>query len=97
MTSARLEEMFYAKMLQLYDEQRRVMRAPVRFLNMVQNHGVLEAARRLLASSSVGDGFVALWEVGRLDLSVEALVLQEPWRALFTEEELAVARQRLEE
>ena len=60
MTSARLEEMFHAKMLQLYDEQRRVMRAPVRFLNMVQNHGGLEAARRLLASSSVGDGFVAL-------------------------------------
>ena len=97
MTSVHLEDMFHAKMLQLYDEQRQVMRAPVRFLNMVQNNGGLEAARRLLASPSVGDGFVALWEVGRLDLSVEALVLQEPWRTLFTEEVLAVARERLEE
>jgi hypothetical protein len=97
MTSVHLEDMFHAKMLQLYDEQRQVMRAPVRFLNMVQNNGGLEAARRLLASPSAGDGFVALWEVGRLDLSVEALVLQEPWRTLFTEEVLAVARERLEE
>ena len=93
MTAAHLEDMLHAKMLHLYDEQRRVMRTPVRFLNMVQNRGGLEAARRLLASPSVGDGFVALWEAGRLDLSVEALVVQEPWCALFTEAELAVARQ----
>ena len=29
------------------------------------------------------------------DLTVEALALREPWRRLFTEEELGKARQRL--
>ncbi len=33
----------------------------------------------------------------RLDISMEATVLQDPWRELFTEEELAVARQKLAE
>jgi hypothetical protein len=33
----------------------------------------------------------------RLDLTVEAHVLQEPHRALFTEDELERARRRLEE
>ena len=28
---------------------------------------------------------------------MEALVLQEPWRALFTEDELGTARRRLED
>ena len=96
MTTAQLEDMFHLEMLRLYDEQRQVMRPPIRFLGMVRNLGGRETAKRLLANPSVGDGFVALWEVSRLDLSVEALVLQEPWCALFTEEERAVAQQRLE-
>ncbi len=36
-------------------------------------------------------------EYGRLDLTVEAVVLQKPWRDLFTAEELATARKRLQD
>ena len=32
---------------------------------------------------------------GRLDISMEALVLKQPWPTLFTKEDLDVARKRL--
>lgn len=46
------------------------------FLSMLAEHGSLATARRLLRSPAVSDGFAALWERGRLDLTVEALVVQ---------------------
>jgi len=68
-----------------------------RFLQMVGERGGLEAARRLILSSEPSDGFTELWLQRRLDLTVEALVLQPRWKALFTEEELGAARKRLDE
>ena len=43
------------------------------------------------------EGLTALWERGRLDITMEALVLKKPWTELFTEEDLSVARKRLYE
>jgi hypothetical protein len=68
---------------------------PTYFLQMVVEHGGFETARRLLHARKVSDGFTTLWENGRLDLSVEAVVLQEPWSDLFTDEELTIAEKRL--
>lgn len=67
------------------------------FLQMVDDVGGLEAARRLLMAKSVSSGFSSLWEKGRLDLSVEAVVLQGRFAGLFTDEEKQVARARLTE
>jgi hypothetical protein len=36
-----------------------------------------------------------LWEEQRLDISMEATVLKEPWKHLFSEEELSTARKKL--
>ncbi len=69
---------------------------PTRFLQMVDELGGVATARELLAAP-VQEGFTTLWEHGRLDLSMEALVLQPPWNPLFTEAELAEARRRLDE
>jgi len=41
------------------------------------------------------DGYTALYERGRLDLTVEALVLRPDWDDLFTAEDRDLARQRL--
>jgi hypothetical protein len=65
------------------------------FLNMLSTYGGLETARRLLASPEMSSGFTALYERGRLDLTVEALVTQPQFAHLFTEAELETARQRL--
>ena len=67
------------------------------YIRMISTLGGLGAARQLLHSSSVSSGFTTLWEKSRLDLTVEAFVLREPWSALFTEEELQTARERLAE
>lgn len=68
---------------------------PVRFLQMLAERGGLVTARDLLSSPRPAEGLLTLWERGRLDLSVKALVCQEPWRALFTDEEVKFARKRL--
>ncbi len=65
-----------------------------RYLQMVTERGGLQAAKDLLRSDRYTEGLTELWKHGRLDLSVEALVLKEPWSSLFTEEELARARRR---
>ncbi|MBO4238580.1 GmrSD restriction endonuclease domain-containing protein [Pseudonocardia alni] len=70
---------------------------PRYFRVMVTEYGALEATRRLLGAQAVSDGFVTLWERGRLDLTVEALVVEERFAELFTDEERAVARKRLDD
>lgn len=67
-----------------------------RFLNLVNQIGGYEAARQLLRSDVHPEGLTALWEHGRLDLSMEALVVQEQWSALFTADELKLATRRLQ-
>jgi hypothetical protein len=67
-----------------------------RFLQMLEENGGVQTAHILLASPKVSDGYTALWERGRLDLTVEALVLEEDW-GLFSEEQRRTARRRLEE
>ena len=70
---------------------------PTYFLGMVDQHGGVLAAKKLLHSSKHSKGLTRLWKLGRLDLSMEALVLKCPWKTLFTEAELQSARKRLTE
>lgn len=66
------------------------------FLNMLFAHRGVETARRLIHSTHVSDGYTALWERKRLDLTVEALICDDDkWHPLFTPEELAICRKRL--
>ena len=62
-----------------------------RFLEMLYAHRGLETARILLHAPKVSDGYTALWERGRLDLTVEAVINDNPkWHPLFTDEELVI-------
>lgn len=91
------EKKFHQAMLLIYERARdECGYNATRFLQMVNSRGGLEAAR-LLLHSPLSDGFTALWELGRLDITMEALILQPTWSSLFTNEELEIARQRLEE
>ena len=67
------------------------------FFDMLSSIGGLGTARRLLAAPEVSSGFTALYERGRLDLTVEALVVQSQFAALFSDHELEIARQRLQD
>jgi hypothetical protein len=68
-----------------------------RYLQMLHDQGGLRTAQTLLHASQVSEGYTALWERGRLDLTVEALVLQPEWQEWFTDEERDIARQRLQD
>ncbi len=66
-----------------------------RYLQMVREHGGLKTAKKLLASDNPQDGLAKLWECGCSHLTVEALVLKERYRTLFTDQEIRTAKKRL--
>jgi hypothetical protein len=69
-----------------------------RFLQMLHDHRGLETARILLHSATISEGYGALYQRGRLDLTVEAVIYDNArWHPLFSEEELAICTKRLEE
>ena len=71
-------------------------RRVTRFRGMCAEHGAVEAARRLIHAPRPSDTFSDLWMNGRLDLTVEAVVLTErDWDALFNDTDRQVARKRL--
>ena len=66
------------------------------FFRMLDEHRGLQTARILIHSSTVSEGYTSLWKLGRLDLTVEAVIHDNPkWHPLFTKEELAICKQRL--
>ena len=67
-----------------------------RFLDMLHENGGLLTAKMLINSPKVSDGYTALWERQRLDLTVEAVIVEnQKWHTLFTEEELNNCKKRL--
>jgi hypothetical protein len=66
------------------------------FLRMLTERGGIATAKTLINAEKQSDGYSALAERGRLDLTVEALVVEDArWRAQFTPEEIEKARRRL--
>ena len=67
------------------------------FRRMLTDYGGKSTADRLLQKDQPSDGFNDLYFRGKenLRLSVEYVVLSNPWRQLFTPEQLRIARQRL--
>ncbi len=67
-----------------------------RFLQMLHEHRGLETARILLHATNVSEGYTALWQRGRIDLTVEAVIHDNvKWHPLFTQEDLAICTKRL--
>lgn len=69
---------------------------PSVWIRMVEQHGAVETARRLIMSGDLQDGLMRLLSLGRLDLTVEHHVLDERWHELFTDRERELAKWRLE-
>ena len=93
-----LERRFDGAMLDIYLRAKSDARYnATRFLQMLNEHRGLETARILLHAKTVSEGYTALWERKRLDLTVEALVLAPEYASLFTDDERKIARRRLED
>lgn len=92
-----LELDFHKEMLEIYRRAKEECGYDAtRFLQMVANDGGLITARKLLATDGPSDGFTELWRNHRLDLAMENLVLKQKYRSLFTEQEIDIARERLQ-
>lgn len=93
---SKLEMAFDERMRQVYDQAKNECGyTATRFLQMVNAEGGLATAKKLLGSESYSAGLTRLWEEKRLDISLEATVLEVPWSELFTEQELSNARKKL--
>ncbi|MDF3154053.1 hypothetical protein P3C58_18915 [Mesorhizobium sp. XAP10] len=88
------EAEFAAELMNTYRQCEHLGYKPTGMLQMMQEHGAIVTARRLLASPP-SEGFNRLALMGRLDLAIESIVQREPWRQLFTDEELNRAKRRL--
>ena len=91
------EEKFNQEMLNLYQVVGKATGYWANYyLRFVRQHGGLAYAKKALAKKDdAQDGFKKLIEVGRPDLSVEATVLKEEYRSLFSADEIEEAERRI--
>lgn len=95
---SKLEKQFHQEMLGIYTTAKKECGYNAsRFFQMIGEIGGLATAKQLIRKAGGTDGFTTLWEHHRLDLSVEAHVLKPEYSALFTDEEKAICRKRLEQ
>lgn len=92
-----LEKEFSKDMLNIYKTaDRELGYKATRFLQMLSKDGPVKTAKKLISKDGGTEGFLKLWESGRLDLSVENLVLNEKYNSLFNDEERKICFERLE-
>lgn len=96
---ADLERQFDFAMLDIYKRARaEINYTPSVFYRMLTEMGGIATAKQLINAPQPSDGYTRLYTEGRLDLTVEAVVVENSkWHALFTEDELGRARKRLKD
>ena len=92
-----LEKQFDEAMFTIYRRAKEEAGYPANiFLGMLNDRRGRSTAKYLINAPKESDGYTALYERGRLDLTVEAVVIEnKKWHELFEEEELMKARKRL--
>lgn len=91
------EESFAYSWAKNWDEMDSMGIRTARVRKQAGDHGALATAHRVLGGRQLSDGFTELKTKGRLDLSLEAMVLVSKWGSLFTDEEANEALSRLME
>ena len=94
-----LKREFERDMRRDYEEARKLGYKANRFLQMLNKYGGVETAKKLLATDKfIQDGIIKLWKLGRLDLTVEALIdKNKKYEVLFTPPELKIVKKRLKD
>jgi hypothetical protein len=97
MAHSNLPDQFDEEMLNIYVRARSEAGYNAsRFLQMLEEHHGVRTAKILLHADKESEGYTALWQRGRLDLTVEAVIYDNPkWQSLFTAEEIETCKRRL--
>ena len=84
---------FHADMLNIYKTAKKDLNyIAARFIQLVAQKGGVKAAKQLISTDRVTDGFWVLCEHKRLDLSVEVYMLKPEYAELFTDVEKDMGR-----
>ncbi len=89
-----IEDRFTLRMFEIYQQakQKAGYNATI-FYGMVSDNGGLATAKTLINATKPSDGYTALYMRGHLNLTVEAVVVEEPrWHSLFTDEEINLTK-----
>lgn len=70
---------------------------PSRFEQMLNSSSGISVAKKLVTSGDLHYGLKELKKLGRLDLTVESIMMEDEFRLLFTQAELDAAKWRLEQ
>jgi hypothetical protein len=88
-------EKFHEDLINLYTSAVQSCNCQPISISSVVAQGGVPAAKKYLANSTVRSGLFPLSEYGRIDLSVESLVLRAEYRGLFEPIEIQEAEKRL--
>lgn len=91
------EEGFAAARERQWEQMEKLGIPTARMKKQAQEMGAVASARRCLSGRRCSDGFGELSKAGKLNLSLEALVLEPAWGSLFTDDEANEAVARLME
>jgi hypothetical protein len=90
-----IRDEFNARLRAAMDECANLGYPPNRIRQMFDASHPVEVAKRLVVSGDFQEGFRAVIAMGRPDLTIESIMLEERYSSLFTAQELQAARWRL--
>jgi hypothetical protein len=66
--------------------------------DLIEKYGAIGTPKRLVSTGvdSIQSGFIKLWEIKRLDLTFEAIILRDKYKILFDEKTITEAMKRIE-
>jgi len=94
-TNAALESEFAARLQDGIRQAYDLGYPPTRIEQMLKESGARTVAKRLVTSGDIHKGFQEMAKLGRKDLTIESIMLEEKFRPLFEERELDAAKFRL--
>ena len=95
MNQEQIKKEFHDEMVGIYEEEKKLGRNATYFRRMLNSKGGFQTAVTLLSKPQPQTGFERLRDSKNFELTVEFLVLQEPWRQLFEQRYLDEAEKRL--
>ena len=94
----KLKKEFNNEVLQSVEDSKKIGYVPTRFIQMLQqsDNNAYEVVQRLVTKEATS-GLEKLWEQGRLDLSVEAIIVQPRYQELFSDEIIKICKRKLKQ
>ncbi|KPZ65999.1 hypothetical protein AN394_04185 [Pseudoalteromonas sp. P1-26] len=90
-----IRDLFEAKVRSAVKECYEIGYAPTRFESMIRKSHPVEVAKKFVVSGEFQYGFKELLKLGKSDLTIESIMLDESFKELFSSNELAAAEWRL--